>query len=49
MSPHPIPGFTLSFDESMILFHNVVEILDEPQFSSFSQSLIGFKFVNRWG
>ena len=33
----------------MVLFHDVIEILDGPEFSSFRKRLVFFKFVNSRG
>ncbi len=38
-----------SFDESMVLFHNIIKVLDGSEFSSFAQGLICFEFVNCQG
>jgi hypothetical protein len=45
MSDIPHPWIDQSFNEPMVLFHNIIEVLDGTEFSSFAQSLICFEFI----
>jgi hypothetical protein len=43
------PWFDQSFDEPMILFHNVIEIVHLTQFTAFWNSALGLQLLERFG